>query len=56
MTNGQQKYAGKNEKRYSQQADSSAIRSYKSPKLSIGLATSHVHAEAADLYPDDNLR
>ena len=46
----------KNEMRYSQQAESSAIRcSYSLPKLPIGWRHKHVHARIADLYPGDQL-
>ena len=45
----------KNEMRYSQQAESSAIRFYSSPKLPIGWQQEHVHTQVANLYPDDQL-
>jgi len=46
--------AQKNEMRYSQQAESSAIRfSYSEPKLSVRWQQEHVHAQVTDLYPDE---
>ena len=45
----------KNEMRYSQQAESSAIRFLQIAEAFCRVAAQHVHTKAADLYPDERL-